>query len=201
MATDADYVRLYKLSPFLSFGIHRTSRPMHHLCLASRHETSKHRNESAQHAEMLHTLSNLKKNSGSALEASSFQWACAPKKCSTCYCDANVCETRTKIPENRSWLGANAEKHLDDFQSPTKLVNSSPITGLPIWIHLVLIQLALSRVNHLVEGLCRMQMHQLTNSVGLRAGSALLNIANGSQMKRSPDMLVTRLCHLVACPY
>ena len=74
-------------------------------------------------------------------------------------------------------------KHLDDFQSPTKLVNSSPITGLPIWIHLVLIQLALSRVNHLVEGLCRMQMHQLTNSVGLRAGSALLNIANGSQMK------------------
>lgn len=92
-------------------------------------------------------------------------------------------------------------KHLDDFQSPTKLVNSSPITGLPIWIHLVLIQLALSRVNHLVEGLCRMQMHQLTNSVGLRAGSALLNIANGSQMKRSPDMLVTRLCHLVACPY
>jgi hypothetical protein len=92
-------------------------------------------------------------------------------------------------------------KHLDDFQSPTKLVNSSPITGLPIWILLVLIQLALSRVNHLVEGLCRMQMHQLTNSVGLRAGSALLNIANGSQMKRAPDMLVTRLCHLVACPY
>jgi hypothetical protein len=37
--------------------------------------------------------------------------------------------------------------------------------------------------------------------VGLRAGSALLNIANGSQMKRSPDMLVTRLWHLVACPY
>ena len=53
------------------------------------------------------------------------------------------------------------------------------------------------------EGLCRMQMHQLTNSVGLSAGSSLLIIANGSQMKWSPEMLVTHLslCHLAAGPY